>query len=152
MLIRVIRFSGSADDTLSLVFIDGQFYVFGLEDERRVVKVAGETAIPAGKYRVRLRTEGGFHNRYSKRFKHFHVGMLEICNVPGFTHVLVHPGNTDEDTDGCLLVGNGCYTNLDGSGELLDSVKGYKEFYKVVSKALLSDEDVFIQILDKVTS
>ena len=52
MLITVDRFKSDDDATLSKVDIDGQFVCFGLEDEYREDKVANETRIPAGRYRI----------------------------------------------------------------------------------------------------
>jgi uncharacterized protein DUF5675 len=69
---------------------------FILEDRVRAagVKVQNETAIPAGRYRVIV--------DWSNRFKKY---AFHILNVPNFTGIRIHSGNTDKDTDGCLLVG-----------------------------------------------
>ena len=106
MGITVDRFVSDDDTTVRRVHVDGRFVCFGLEDEFRETKIASETRIPAGTYDVRLRTEGGHHNKYSTRFNEIHKGMLHIQDVPNFTFILIHCGNTDEDTDGCLLVGS----------------------------------------------
>jgi hypothetical protein len=74
--------------------------------KHRDVKVKGETRIPAGRYQVTLRTEGGFHSKYSEKYGEMHKGMLWVRDVPGFEYILIHTGNTDEHTAGCLLVGN----------------------------------------------
>ena len=58
MKITVERFTSDAETTLSTVFVDGKFACFGLEDEYRTEKVAGETRIPAGTYKVGLRNVG----------------------------------------------------------------------------------------------
>ena len=68
MEILADRFVSDNDTTISRVLVDGAFSCFGLEDEYREEKVAKETRIDAGTYEVRLRTEGGFHNRYTSRF------------------------------------------------------------------------------------
>lgn len=57
-------------------------------------KIAGKTAIPAGRYEIR--------DTYSPRFKK-HV--LELVGVPGFQGVRIHSGNTADDTEGCLILG-----------------------------------------------
>lgn len=128
MNIIVNRFESDADATISLVSLDGAFLCFGLEDEYREDKIVGETRIPAGTYHVGLRTEGGFHQRYAARFGDLHHGMLHIKNVPGFTFILIHCGNTDEDTAGCLLVGTGCESRP-GNKSISSSVAAYKEIY-----------------------
>jgi len=133
VLITVTRFNSNDDATISLVSIDDKFQCFGLEDEYRETKKAAETRIPKGLYNVRLKPFGGFHRKYKERFD-FHQGMLEVVNVPGFTDILIHIGNTEKDTAGCLLLGRGATTN--GVIMISASKLAYIEFYqKVVSAA-----------------
>lgn len=134
MEILVDRFTSDNDTTLSRIFVDGDFNCFGLEDEYREEKVANETRIPAGKYGVMLRTEGGFHTRYAKRFPDIHRGMLHIQDVPDFKWILIHCGNTDEDTAGCLLVGSQAITEP-GNMAIANSTAAYKRFYPLVLDA-----------------
>mgnify|MGYP007000376319 len=59
----------------------------------------------------KFRTVGGFHTRTKARYdakygEGWHLGMLELQDVPNFEFILVHSGNTDESTAGCYLVGN----------------------------------------------
>jgi hypothetical protein len=132
MKVNVDRFVSDADTTISRISVDGRFVCFGLEDEYREEKVVGETRIPAGVYKVRLRTEGGFHSRYQKRFPEFHRGMLHIQDVPGFEWILIHCGNTDEDTMGCLLVGSQAITTP-GDMSITASTVAYRRFYPMVA-------------------
>ena len=64
MRLEVQRFSSGDDSTLGLLFDvsggDREFLCFTLEDEKRDIKVKGETRIPAGKYEIKLRKAGGF--------------------------------------------------------------------------------------------
>lgn len=100
--------------------------------------------IKAGRYKLRIRQEGGFHNRYSERFPKIHKGMIEII-VPERLYILIHCGNTHEDTEGCLLVG----TKVDEkTGFLSESVKAYEVFYPLVIKELLKGKDIYINIED----
>lgn len=136
MHIKVIRFHSDDDATLSLVSVDHKFQCFGIEDEYREEKVINETRIPAGIYKIGVRTVGGFHARYSKKFPNFHRGMLEILDVPHFTYVLIHVGNTDDDTGGCLVVGNIAYTEPEiKNGQ---SAVAYKNLYRKVIDAALA--------------
>lgn len=145
MNIKVLRYNSTNDFTNGLWFNGCEFRCHTLEDEYRNVKVKGETRIPSGVYEIGYRKEGGFHNRYSKKFGSFHKGMLEIKDVPNFKYILIHIGNTDEDTAGCLLVGNTADTK---KGFIGDSTGAYKEIYKEVTEALDNNEPVTITIMD----
>ena len=149
MKLTLKRFSTGPDSTLGLLFIDDAFVCFTCEDEHRDIKVAGETRIPAGTYAIRVRTWGGFHQRYERRFA-FHRGMLEICDVPGFTDILIHIGNTDDDTAGCILVGLGARADDRGGGRVMTSALAYETFYPRVIDAAEA-RDLTIEIVDEKT-
>lgn len=146
MQITVERFHADDDATLSIIRIDGVFSCFGLEDEYREHKVAAETRIPAGAYAVGLRDTGGFHARYRRRFPNFHRGMLEILDVPDFKWVLIHVGNTEKDTAGCLLVGAGAWAGDDLTVQA--SAVAYKKLYAAVIDAAAAG-DLRIQFIDR---
>ncbi len=148
MDIDAIRYSPGKDDTLGLFFINKQFQCYTLEDEFRTKKVMGETRIPAGRYEIKLRTEGSFHQRYSKKFPAFHKGMLHLQNVPGFSFVLIHIGNDEDDTAGCLLVGSSSNTNTINKGFIGGSSNAYKLIYPKIANELLLGNQVFITIKD----
>ncbi len=139
MQIYVDRFVSDEDTTISRIMVDNRFVCFGLEDEYRPRKVVGETRIPAGTYQVTLRKVGAFHNRYKSRFPDMHRGMLHIRNVPNFEWILIHCGNTDEDTSGCLLVGYQATVER-GDMRLLSSVRAYRELYPLVVDAAANNE------------
>ena len=152
MKLEVLRFSSGKDSTSGLLFDvsnDRQFLAYTLEDEYRDNKVYSETRIPAGTYKVRLRTEGGFHAKYSKRFQDIHKGMLHIVDVPGFDYILIHCGNTDEHTAGCLLVGDTQHNNMvEEDGFIGRSTAAYKRIYPKIAKALEQDKEVTITYID----
>ena len=134
MHITVKRITSDQEATLSLIYIDNTFICFGLEDEYRVGKVAKETRIPSGTYPITLRKTGGFHHRYQKQFPDFHQGMLWVRDVPNFEYILIHIGNTDQDTAGCLLVGEGAITS--DALRITHSSRAYQKLYqKVVNSA-----------------
>lgn len=88
--------------TIGKLRINGEFACHTLEDEIREIagvpvgnwKIKGQTAIPAGQYKVTLED--------SLRFG---PATLTIHDVPGFTHIRMHAGNTSTDTEGCPLLG-----------------------------------------------
>ena len=146
MKINLIRTQFGNDATNGLLFIDEVFECFTLEDQYQDKKVYGETCIPEGTYPVEFRKEGGFHNRYSAKYD-FHKGMLEIKDIPNFKWVLFHLGNTDENTAGCVLVGD-TQQDLDVSkdGFIGSSGNAYKKFYPKVATALENGESVTLKI------
>jgi len=148
MELRVIRMYSQDDFTLGALYLESkegrEFLCFTLEDEHRDEKVMGETRIPAGTYRITLRTVGGHHNRYKDKFPDMHKGMLWVRDVPNFEYILIHIGNTDEHTAGCLLVGN----SADMKGFIGKSTAAYKNIYPEVAQALLDGEEVWITYRD----
>jgi hypothetical protein len=146
MKLDVIRTQFGKDATNGMLFIDGVFECFTLEDEVRDVKVHSETAIPLGEYEIKLRTEGGFHSKYTARYGAMHKGMLWLQDVPNFKWILIHTGNQDSHTAGCLLVGE-TQQDLDKGkdGFVGGSGDAYKKMYPKVANALLSGEKVTIK-------
>jgi hypothetical protein len=144
MKLIVLRYSDNGKSTSGLLFIDGKFECYTLEDEYREKKVMAETRIPEGEYEIKLRTEGGHHAKYSERFPKEHIGMLHVINVPNFEYILIHIGNTEKDTAGCLLVGN----TADVSNVLASSGAAYITMYKKVAKELKEGKKVTIKYID----
>ena len=145
MHIEVLRYSSAKDSTLGALFDitngDRKFLCYTLEDEYREEKVMHETRIPAGTYKITLRTWGGFHSRYEKRFSDIHIGMLWVRDVPNFDHILIHCGNDDDDTSGCLLVGETQTANSLGSdGFVGGSTRAYKAIYPKLAEAAKTND------------
>ena len=147
MKLRVVRYKSSDDFTLGMLLDETNgkhFLCYTLEDEHRETKVMHETRIPAGTYKITLRTVGGFHTRYSAKYGDMHKGMLWVRDVPGFEYILIHTGNTDEHTSGCLLVGS----TSDVKGFVGGSVAAYKKIYPSIAAALENGEEVTITYED----
>ena len=70
--------------------------------------------------------------------------MLWVRNVPGFEYILIHIGNTDEHTAGCLLVGNAA----DMKGTIGKSTYAYQHIYPKISNELLDGREVWITYED----
>jgi len=136
------------DRTVGKLYINGKFQCFTLEDQRRDVKIKKVTCIPERTFRVDFRREGGHHSRYSKKFPDFHIGMLELQNVPSFKFILIHIGNYITDTDGCLLLG----LSVDGNNNLVRSTDAYIKVYPQIAQALVAGNMVLITFEEEVSN
>ena len=154
MRLELYRYSSQKDSTLGILFsVDDEtnkkdFLCYTLEDEKRAIKVYGETRIHEGTYKIEYRKEGGYHNKYTKRFANIHRGMLQLMDVPNFNYILIHCGNTDDDTDGCLLLGNVISQNITKDGFLGQSTDCYKRVYPIISDILDSQKQLSIKIIN----
>ena len=152
MKLKVLRFSSQEHSTNGLLFdaTNGmEFLCYTLEDEKRDQKVMAETRIPSGTYNILLRKEGGFHARYTKKYGNMHKGMLHLQDVPNFQWILIHTGNTDEHTAGCLILGDSQENNiLVKDGFIGRSTQAYKRVYPIIASALESGEEVTIEYID----
>lgn len=139
--------------TIGTLSIDGEPYYDTLEDtdrglrcgmtykEIKAAKVAGKTAIPKGAYTVNMNTVSPrFKARSWARPYGGIVPRLEC--VPGFIGVLIHPGNTADDTEGCILVGRNTVV-----GGLTDSVKTYLKLMDMLVAARDRGENITIEIV-----
>ena len=94
MKIQIKRLHRTKFSTIGELLVDGVWECYTLEDIERDVKIKGETAIPKGTYKVII--------NQSNRFKRL---LPLLLNVEGFEGVRIHAGNTNHDTEGCILVG-----------------------------------------------
>lgn len=144
------RFASNVNESIGLFFIEYQFECYTLEDEARTEKVWGETRIHSGRYEIKFRKEGGFHARYLRRFgSEFHKGMLEITDVPNFKYVLIHIGNDEDDTAGCVLVGNTANNPHASKGIIGNSKDAYVSLYPKIADHLEAGGRVFLNIFDE---
>ena len=158
MKLKVLRFADNGKATISVFQINGVSKCFGIEDEERAIKVAGETRVLEGIYKVALRAEGSYHNRETARYKDkkpgFHRGMLAVYNskdwkiVGGgmtFQYVLIHCGNSEKDTAGCYLPNTSASFGTFSGGS---SRAAYEIIYPIIRDAILGGEDVTIEYVD----
>ena len=134
MLLEVKRLYKKDTYTIGVLMVDGEKFSDTLEDKVRDLKsekkVYGETAIPAGKYKVVM--------SMSSKFKRV---MPYLENVPQFTGIMIHPGNTIKDTLGCILVGEN-----KRKGQLVNSRKYSDELNKRINEAIERKEQVWIEV------
>ena len=139
MEIKLIRESFGDTFTEGKLLIDNVFECYTVEDTDRKMeedltrKVNGKTAIPKGEYEVVL----SMSNRFQKI-------LPEVLNVPGFTGIRIHSGNSSVDTEGCIILGS-VNDKLDD-----DWIGGSKialtQFMAKLETAKENNEKVYIEI------
>jgi hypothetical protein len=138
----------TGEETLGKLFLGKKFLCYTLEDTYRNEKIKHKTRIIAGTYRLHLREYGGHYERYRVRFRDIgHEGMIQVMDVPNFTDILLHIGNSKSDTSGCILLGED-YIEQDGSFRIVKSTKAYKRFYPVLRK-IIKKSGLELQIKDE---
>lgn len=104
MKLLVKRVALKPDYTIGRLYVNGEYFCDTLEDAVRDTKIYGKTAIPCGTYRITM-------DVVSPRFKDrswakpYDGKLPRLIDVPNYEGVLIHVGNSSEDTSGCLLVG-----------------------------------------------
>ena len=143
--VKLQRLITTVEETIGLLYLNDKFLCFTLEDQFQTKKVYGETRIPAGDYLSILRTWGTHHERYKKKFS-FHMGMIQLGDVRNFTDILLHIGNDDDDTAGCILCGTGVNKKGKIVGDIVsdrytitNSTDAYKYIYPALSHAIKDD-------------
>lgn len=144
-VIDIVRYWKTEEEngvSLSKLFLNGKSLEYGkeqikgLEDEYRVVKVSKETRIPAGLYKIGITMS-----------PHFKKELIEVFDVPGFVGVRCHAGNTEVDTEGCLLVGNRV-GKLNEKTAVLNSKDTHNYLQETVIRPLLDTGDVYFNYID----
>lgn len=124
------RIAETPEYTIGRLYIDGKVFCNTLEDPVREEKIADKTAIPAGVYEVVV--------NHSPKFKR---DLPLLLDVPNFTGIRIHRGNTAKDTSGCILVG----INRK-KGKVLDSTKYEIELTNRLKEAQNNGEPITIEI------
>jgi hypothetical protein len=137
MRLELHRIKGTERATLGNLYINGALECHTLEDVVRDIqpdgtgKIMKETAIPAGTYKVAI--------TFSPKFKR---DMPILLDVPYFTGIRIHKGNTDADTWGCILLGQ----TIAGDDLITHSTEAFAAFLPKLQKALDDGEDVTITV------
>jgi len=142
MDIRLRRIARKSDYTIGRLYVNGAYFCDTLEDKDRGLaqdtplseikarKVWGRTAIPTGVYNVSW--------TYSGKFKRM---MPLIEGVPGFSGIRIHAGNTRQDTEGCVLLGEN-----KAVGKVVNSRATINKFYPLVERACKKKEKIAITV------
>ena len=146
MKLELKRIARKDKYTIGHLYINGKYFCDTLEDPDRglassmsnsqiaIKKIKGDTAIPTGLYKITLNVTSSKYSNFSKYpYAKFCNGkMPRLLNVPGYEGILIHAGNTQKDTEGCILVGMNRQV-----GKVLDSQKTFKKLYE----KLLADKN-----------
>ena len=154
MELRIDRKYKKQSYTIGNLYIDGVFFSNTLEDADRgldnsmsedmirELKKPSITAIPRGTYEITLDVVSP---KYSKVqfYKDVCNGKVpRLKNVKGFDGILIHAGNTDKDSSGCLLVGVNKI-----KGQVVNSKEAFKQLYKLLQDGKNRGEKITIKIL-----
>lgn len=143
MNILIKRFAKKNNYTIGRMYLNNEYFCDTLEDKDRgltqdlsrsvilKIKIPNETAIPLGIYKVALIKSPKF-GRVLPR----------LLDVPGFEGILIHRGNTNKDTSGCILVGEN-----KAVGKVLNSTYYENKIVEVLSKVIAKGEFVTIEII-----
>jgi len=134
MDIRVIRDILTDESTTGQLFINDEFWCFTLEDKTRDAKKYGKTCIPLGRYQVDM--------VYWDEKKGYYPHLMK---VPGYTGILIHKGNTKEDTLGCILVAMNR-----GKDRISNCAPAFTPLRKQIREAVDAGEEVWVEVTQDV--
>ena len=149
MEIELRRIARRETYTIGRLYIDGAYFCDTIEDKDRGLrqdlplsvnkarKRAGVTAIPTGRYRVTLGVQSPKY-KDRKEYKFCNGYLPRLLNVPAFDGILIHIGNTAEDSAGCILVGRNTQV-----GKVLKSTVTFWELYSRLQDA---KDDIYITV------
>jgi hypothetical protein len=134
MKLELKRIFRGPEYTIGKLYIDGAYFCDTLEDPDRdlnrdgkfdngEVKVPGNTCVPNGTYDIEFKYSPTFSPKINKRY------MPYLKDVPSFEAVMMHWGNTAEDTRGCILVGQNKV-----KGKVLNSIYTFKKLLNKISR------------------
>lgn len=143
MEIIVHRIAKKEHYTIGRLYVNGEYVCDTLEDAVRDVKIKHKTAIPAGRYKVAMTIVSPKYNNPKYKWAMRYGGKLpRLLDVPNYEGILIHVGNTVNDTSGCLLVGENKIV-----GQLVNSTK---TFYRLMDEYMVParerKEEVWIEI------
>ncbi|MFR1243068.1 MAG: DUF5675 family protein [Butyricimonas faecihominis] len=134
MNIELNRITRKLSYTIGRLFVDGKYFCDTLEDRCRDLdkekKVMNETAIPEGTYEVIVNVSARFKRK-----------LPLLLDVPHFSGIRIHRGNTDKDTSGCILVGENKQP-----GRVINSTLYELRLTEMVEKAMLTGEKITIRV------
>lgn len=153
MSIQLKRVAKRDTYTIGKLYINGSYICDTIEDKDRGLaksmtakqilekKVKHQTAIPTGTYDVTLKVKSPKYSNSQYFMKYCNAMMPRLLDVPGFDGVLIHTGNTAEDSSGCVILGYNTAV-----GKVLNSKKAFETVYPMLKKASDAGEKITITI------
>lgn len=154
MLLKLIRKWKREKYTIGQLYVDGVFFSNTIEDKDRglsqtmslqkilFMKKPGITAIPTGTYEITLSVQSNKYKKSKTMVQFNNAYMPRLLDVPGYDGVLIHPGNTADDTEGCIIPGKN-----DKVGWVSNSTSYFKSLYNKMKEAKKKGEKITIQIV-----
>lgn len=122
------------------------FECFSLEEDKEGLESGKDLRIPEGNYNLKRHSPSRFENTLRSITKKDDDTMINVYNddVPSSRAILIHWGNTDKDTEGCILLGLAKDNNNESVGQ---SRQACKEFYDLMHGKNL--EDIKLEITNE---
>ena len=154
MKLKLVRKWKKEGYTIGQLYVDDIFFSNTIEDKDRglnqnmpkekilFMKKPGITAIPTGTYKIVLNVQSSKYKKSKTMMQFCQAYMPRLLNVPGYDGVLIHPGNSASDTEGCIIPGKN-----DKVGWVSNSTKYFKELYNKMKIANKKGENITIEII-----
>lgn len=154
MKLKLIRKWKKDTYTIGQLYVDGVFFSNTIEDKDRgltsamttpqiaIIKKPGITAIPTGTYPITLDIQSSKYKKSKTMMAFCNAYMPRLVNVPGYGGILIHPGNSAEDTEGCIIPGKN-----DKVGWVSNSITYFKTLYNKMKEAKKRKESITIEII-----
>lgn len=153
MELKLVRKWKKSTYTIGNLYVDGKYFCDTCEDKDRgldqrmsteeikKIKIYGETAIPRGRFVVRMDIVSPKYNGVKWYRDNFQGRMPRLEVVKGYEGILIHPGNSSLDSYGCILPG----VNRQ-KGKVLDSRATFKRLWEILEAARLRGETIYLTI------
>ncbi len=142
MELVLVRYPSGSKCTIGTLYLNDIFECFTLEDIVREIKgkpveqwkIHGATAMTSGKYKMII--------DMSNRFKRL---LPLVLDVPGFSGIRFHPGNTDADTDGCVLP---AIMVAPDKNSVMNSRKAFDNLFAKMQAAIAAGEKITLEVIN----
>ena len=154
MKLKLVRKWKKEGYTIGQLYVDDIFFSNTIEDKDRglnqnmpkekilFMKKPGITAIPTGTYEIVLNVQSSKYKKSKAMMQFCQAYMPRLLNVPGYDGVLIHPGNSASDTEGCIIPGKN-----NKVGWVSNSTNYFKELYNKMKIANKKGENITIEII-----